>query len=425
MLSLQFIREHEDRVREAMANRRAAPPIDAILELDRERRAALQEIESLRSRRNQLSGEIGQAAASGERQRLIDETRHLSERLGELEPAVRDADERLDALLLQVPNLPDASVPVGRDESGNVETRRWGEPRAFDFEIRPHWDLGERLGILDSERGAKLAGSRFHVLTGQGAALSRALAAFMLDLHVYEHGYTEIAPPYLVKPEIMVGTGQLPKFADEAYWLERDDLYLIPTAEVPLTNLHRGEILEPDALPIRYCAFTACFRREAGAAGRDTRGLIRAHQFDKVEMVKLVRPEDASAELEAMVQDAGDVLEQLGLAYRVIVLCTGDLGFAMAKTYDLEVWMPGQDRYVEISSCSMAADFQARRADLKFRPSVGARADYVHTLNGSGLAVGRTLAAVLETYQREDGTVEVPEVLRPYLHGRAELTGRS
>lgn len=424
MLSLQFIREHEDRVRLAMANRSVEPPIDEILELDRGRRQALQGIESFRAQRNQLGGQIGRTADPADRQRLVDRTRDLSARIGELEPVVKEADERLEALLLQIPNLPDASVPVGRDETENVEVRRWGEPREFDFRIRPHWDLGEELGILDSERGAKLAGSRFHVLAGQGAALSRALASFMVDLHVREHGYIEIAPPYLVKPEIMVGTGQLPKFADEAYWLERDDLYLIPTAEVPVTNLHRGEILDSEALPIRYCAFTPCFRREAGAAGRDTRGLIRAHQFDKVEMVKLVRPADSWAELELMVQDAGDVLERLGLPYRVIVLCTGDLGFAMAKTYDLEVWMPGQGRYVEISSCSMAGDFQARRADLKFRPSAGARVEFVHTLNGSGLAVGRALAAVLETYQREDGTVEVPEVLRPYLGGRIEVTGR-
>ncbi|MSQ23478.1 MAG: serine--tRNA ligase [Chloroflexi bacterium] len=421
MLSLQFIREHETRVREAMAHRHADPPLDEILEVDRHRREMLQEVEALRGQRNQLTAQISAVREPETRQRLIDQTRELSTRLNDLEPAAKVADDRLAALLLQVPNLPDDTVPIGRDESENPELRRWGTPRAFDFEVRPHWEIGESLGIIDSERGAKLAGSRFQVLMGNGAALSRALIAFMLDLHIREHDYIEIAPPYLVRPEIMVGTGQLPKFADEAYYLERDDLYLIPTAEVPVTNLHRGEILEPGSLPIRYCAYTPCFRREAGAAGRDTRGLIRVHQFDKVEMVKLVRPEESAAELENMVADATEVLERLGLPYRVIVLCTGDLGFAMAKTYDLEVWMPGQDRYVEISSCSMAGDFQARRADIKFRPSVGAHVDYVHTLNGSGLAVGRTMAAILETYQREDGSVEVPEALRPFLGGKTEL----
>ncbi len=331
---------------------------------------------------------------------------------------------RLDALLLQVPNTPHSSVPVGQDESENVEIRRWGTPRSSDFVPRPHWEVGEDLGIIDSERGARLSGSRFNVLTGAGAALSRALGSYMLDLHTREHGYLEVAPPFLVRPEIMVGTGQLPKFADDMYYLERDDMYLIPTAEVPLTNMHRGEILDGDSLPIRYCALSACFRREAGSAGRDTRGLIRVHQFDKVEMVKLAKPDGALDELEAMVNDAERVLQGLGLSYRVIELCTGDLGFSMCKTYDLEVWMPGQDRFVEISSCSMAGEFQARRADIKFRPAAGAHAEYVHTLNGSGLAVGRTMAAVLETYQRADGTVDIPNVLRPFMGGRTEILGR-
>lgn len=423
MLSLQFIREHEDRVRRAMASRHAEPPLDEILELDRQRRTVLQELETLRSQRNQISSRIGSTQDQQARQRLIDQTREFSERLSALEPLEKEIDERLGQLLLQVPNLPDASVPEGEDETENVEVRRWGSPPELDFAPRPHWELGENLGIVDAERGAKLAGSRFHVLAGQGAALSRALVTFMLDLHTREHGYLEIAPPYLVRPEVMVGSGQLPKFADEAYYLERDDLYLIPTAEVPVMNLHRGEILEPGTLALRYCAFSPCFRREAGAAGRDTRGLIRVHQFDKVEMVKLTAPQDSLDELEAMVRDAEAVLQRLGLAYRIIVLCTGDLGFAMAKTYDLEVWMPSQDRFVEISSCSTAGDFQARRADIKYRSAVGAHAEYVHTLNGSGLAVGRTIAAILENYQREDGTIVVPEALRPFLGGRAELTG--
>jgi seryl-tRNA synthetase len=423
VLSLQFIREHEGLVREAMEKRRADPPLDELLELDRRRREMLQELETLRAQRNQISGQIG-AAAGDQRQALIDQTRDLSTSISGLEPAVKELDERLDALLLQVPNLPHPSVPVGKDETENVEVRTWGTLRASDFVPRPHWEIGEQLGIIDSERGAKLAGSRFHVLAGAGAALSRALIAYMLDLHTREHGYLEIAPPYLVRPEVMVGTGQLPKFGEDAYYLERDDLYLIPTAEVPVTNLHRGEIIEPDVLPLRYCAYTACFRREAGAAGRDTRGLIRVHQFDKVEMVKIASPEQAAAELEAMVENAEHVLQGLGLSYRVIELCTGDLGFAMCKTYDLEVWMPGQDRFVEISSCSMAGDFQARRADIKFRAAAGSHAEYVHTLNGSGLAVGRTIAALLETYQREDGSVDLPNVLRPYMGGQAEITHR-
>jgi seryl-tRNA synthetase len=365
------------------------------------------------------------AAASAEtKAALVDETRGMSQRIAELEPRQKDFDERLDALLLQVPNPPHESVPVGRDESENVEVRRWGTLRSSDFVPKPHWEIGEELGIIDAERGARLAGSRFHVLAGVGAALSRALASYMLDMHTREHGYLEIAPPYLVRPEIMTGTGQLPKFAEDAYYLERDDLYLIPTAEVPVTNMHRGEILDAEMLPVKYCAYSACFRREAGAAGRDTRGLIRVHQFDKVEMVKLAKPDQALDELEAMVQDAERVLQGLGLSYRIIELCTGDLGFAMCKTYDLEVWMPGQDRFVEISSCSMAGDFQARRADIKFRPAAGAHAEYVHTLNGSGLAIGRTIAAILETFQRENGTVDIPTVLRPFMGGRSEIIGR-
>jgi seryl-tRNA synthetase len=421
VLSLQLIREHEERVREAMRARNAETPLELILQVDRRRREILKELEGLRSERNQRSSRIGGAKDPAVRQQLIDETRGMSARIGELEPEVKGLEEDLENLLLQLPNLPDPSVPIGPDESGNVEVRRWGEPRAFGFEALPHWDVGERLGIIDFERGARLAGSRFSALVGMGAQLSRALIAFMLELHTTEHGYTEIAPPYLVKPEILYGTGQLPKFQDDLYQLTNDDLYLIPTAEVPVTNLHRQEIIEPGALPYYYCAHTPCFRREAGAAGRDTRGLIRVHQFDKVEMVKLTTPEQSLAELEAMVKNAEAVLQRLELPYRVVELCTGDLGFSASKTYDLEVWMPGQARYVEISSCSTCADFQARRADIKYRPAVGAHADYVHTLNGSGLAVGRTLAAILETYQRPDGGIAIPPALRPYLGGRSEV----
>lgn len=421
MLSLQFIREHEARVRESLAQRGVDAPLDRILELDGRRRSALQELEALRSQRNERSAQIGGTQDPGERQRLIDDTRALSARIAELEPGLRDVEQQLDSLLLQVPNVPDPSVPVGRDESENPEVRRWGDQPEFDFDPRAHWDIGEQLGIIDSPRGAKLAGSRFHVLARQGALLSRALIAFMLDLHTREHGYAEMAPPYLVLPEVMVGSGQLPKFADEAYHLERDDLYLIPTAEVPLINLHRGEILEPDTLPLRYCAYSPCFRREAGAAGKETRGLIRVHQFDKVEMIQFVAPEDSLMQLEAVVSDAEDVLQRLGLPYRVLLHCTGDLPFALVKSYDLDVWMPGQDRYVEISSCSSAGDFQARRADIKFRRTPTSHAEYVHTLNGSGLAVGRTIAAVLENYQRADGSVAVPAALQPYMGGAEEI----
>jgi seryl-tRNA synthetase len=421
VLSIQFIREHEGQVRDAMRDRHAATPLDEILRVDAQRRELLKELEALRGERNQRSSRIGGEKDPALRQQLIEETRGMSARIGELEPEVKGLEEQLEALLLQMPNLPDPSVPVGADETENVEVRRWGEPPAFDFTPLPHWDVGERLGIIDFERGARLAGSRFSALIGPGAALSRALISFMLELHTGEHGYTEVAPPYLVKPEVLYGTGQLPKFQDDLYRIANEDLYLIPTAEVPVTNLHRDEILEPGQLPLHYCAHTPCFRREAGAAGRDTRGLIRVHQFDKVEMVKLTAPEQSLAELESMVGNAEAVLQGLELPYRVIVLCTGDLGFSARKTYDLEVWMPGQDRYVEISSCSTCGDFQARRADIKYRPAVGAHADYVHTLNGSGLAVGRTLAAILETYQRADGGLDVPVALRPYLGGRAEL----
>ena len=421
MLTAQFIREHEDLVRQAMANRHADTPLDRVLDLDRRRRETLQELEGLRGERNQRSARIG-AATAPERQALIDETRAMSARIAELEPVAREIDAELEDLLLQMPNIPDESVPVGMDAEDNVEVRRWGELASFDFPPRPHWEIGEGLGIVDFERGAKLAGARFEALVGHGAALSRALATLMLDMHIWEHGYTEIAPPYLVKPEVMLGTGQLPKFGEDAYFLERDDLYLIPTAEVPVTNLHREEILEGDRLPLRYTAHSACFRREAGAAGRDTRGLIRRHQFEKVEMVKLTAPEESLPELESMVENAEAVLKRLGLTYRVVLLCTGDMGFTSRKTYDLEVWMAGEKRYVEISSCSDCGDFQARRADIKFRRGPGAHAEYVHTLNGSGLAIGRTMAAVLERYQREDGSVEVPKALQPYMGGLAFMT---
>ncbi|HEY8498437.1 MAG TPA: serine--tRNA ligase, partial [Limnochordales bacterium] len=329
----------------------------------------------------------------------------------------RQLERRLEELLLSIPNLPHQSVPYGQSEADNVEVRRWGEPRRFGFEPRPHWEIGERLGILDFARGAKVAGTRFYVLRGWGARLERALINFMLDVHTREHGYEEVFPPFLVNRESMVGTAQLPKFADDMFKVEGMEYYLIPTAEVPVTNLLRDEVLDASQLPIKYVAYSACFRKEAGAAGRDTRGLIRVHQFNKVELVKFVLPETSYDELESLVEDATDILRRLELPYRVSQMCTADVGFAAAKKYDPEVWMPSYGRYVEISSCSNFEDFQARRANIRFRRQPGARPEYVHTLNGSGLAVGRTVAAILENYQNEDGTVTVPEVLRPYLGG--------
>jgi seryl-tRNA synthetase len=426
MLSLQFIREHPDVVREGIAKKGMDAPLDEILELDKRWRAIQSELESLKAQRNQLQAEIGRQKDPVQRQAAINATRGLSARIRELEPEADALRARLDELLLLVPNLPHASVPVGSDESANVVVRRWGEPRRFDFPPRHHADLGEELGLIDFQRGAKLSGTRFSVLCGAGARLARALITFMLDLHTTEHGYREVYPPYLVRASTMVGTGQLPKFAADMYRTEateeQEALYLIPTAEVPVTNLHAGEILEPGSLPIYYVAYSACFRREAGAAGRETRGLIRVHQFDKVELVKLVEPETSYDELERLVRDAEAVLQRLELPYQVRLLCTGDMSFASAKTYDPEVWMPSLGRYVEVSSCSNFEDFQARRIGLQYRPAVGARARYLHTLNGSGLAVGRTLAAILENYQQADGSVIVPRALRPYMGGLERIT---
>ncbi|MCS6802232.1 MAG: serine--tRNA ligase [Chloroflexota bacterium] len=412
MLPLAYLREHADAVRTMLAHRGTDAPLDRILALDERRRAIIAENEALKQRRNEVSRQIGR-----DKERLAalrDEMRRVGDRIKALDDEQRAIEAELDDLLLRVPNVPHSSVPIGATAEDNVVVRVWGERPTFPFPPRPHWEIGEALGILDLPRAAKISGSRFVLLRGAGAALERALITFMLDVHIREHGYTEVWPPYLVEPKAMVGTGQLPKFAGDFYQTQ-DGLSLIPTAEVPVTNLHREEILEPGTLPIRYVAFTPCFRTEAGSAGRDTRGMIRVHQFDKVELVKFVVPETSYDELESLTRDAEAILQRLGLHYRTVVLCTGDLGFASAKTYDLEVWMPGQDRYVEISSCSNFEAFQARRARIQFRRDAGARAEYVHTLNGSGLAVGRTLAAVLETYQQPDGSVLVPEALRPYL----------
>lgn len=418
MLDLKLIRTNPDLVREALRRRHEEAPLEALLAQDEERRRLLAEVESLKAARNRTSEEIAARKKRGEETGdLIARMRQVSDRIQELDAKVRMVEEQIHTLLLAIPNLPHPSVPEGRDERDNVEIRRWGEPRRFDFEPLPHWELGARLGLLEFERAAKISGARFAVFTGLGARLLRALANFMLDLHVNEHGYREVFPPFLVNSASMTGTGQLPKFAEDAFKVDGQDLWLIPTAEVPVTNLHRDEILDAKDLPIYYVGYSSCFRSEAGSYGRDTRGLIRMHQFEKVELVKFVRPETSYEELEKLVHDAEDVLQRLGLPYRVLLMCTGDLGFAQTKKYDPEVWMPSYGRYVEISSCSNFEDFQARRANIRFRPQPGARPEYVHTLNGSGLAIGRTLAALLENYQQADGSVVIPEPLRPYMGG--------
>jgi len=421
MVSLKLIREHPEIIREALQKRGQTAPIDEILELDEKRRQLLAESETLRSKRKRVSGQIAKMREKPES--LIAEMRQVGDRIKALESELAEVEEKLNYLLLLVPNIPHSSLPVGPDATANVIVREWGTPRQFDFLPLPHWELGERLGIVDFERGAKLAGARSYVLLGNGARLERALIEFMLDMHTNRHGYVEVDVPYLVKREIMVGTGQLPKFEADMYRDDTEDLFMIPTAEVPVTNLHREEILEPGVLPLYYVSYTACFRREAGAAGRETRGLIRVHQFDKVELVKFVEPETSYDELEKLVADAEDVLKALEIPYRTVLLSTGDLGFASAKTYDLEVWFPGLDRWVEISSCSNFEDFQARRASIRYRPARGERPEFVHTLNGSGLAVGRAMAAVMENYQQADGSIVVPQVLRPYMRGIEVITG--
>ena len=415
MLSIQFIREHVDLVRTALRNRREDAPIDEILALDERRRALLQRVEAARGRRNTVSREISRTkekppALIAEMRALGDEIKRMEADLAEIEPALQD-------LLLRVPNIPHLSVPIGEDESDNQVVRTWGEAPQFDFEPRAHWEIGELLGIVDFERAAKVSGSRFYALKGLGARLERALIAFMIDLHTGEHGYTEVAPPYLVTRDAMIGTAQLPKFTEDMYHCTVDDVFLIPTAEVPVTNLHRHEILEPGTLPLNYVAYSPCFRREAGSARRGPRGLVRLPPLDQGAAVKFVEPATSYDELERLVRNAETVLERLGLPYQTKLMCTADVGFAAAKKYDPEVWMPSRAQYVEISSCSNFEAFQARRARIQYRPEPGAPAEYVHTLNGSGLAVGRTMAALLENYQRRDGSITVPEALHPYLGG--------
>jgi seryl-tRNA synthetase len=416
MLDMRFIRENPEILEESMKKRDMKSPIEKFKELDDKRRDLLYEAEQLKHKRNVNSDKIGELKRNGEdASDLISEMQDVSNRIKELDQKVSDVEEKLNDLLLAIPNIPHESVPVGTDEEDNKEVRKWGEPRKFDFEYKAHWDIGEDLDILDFERGGKVTGTRFTFLKGAAARLERALINFMLSLHTDEHGYKEVFPPFIANADSMTGTGQLPKFKKDMFKLEGLDYYLIPTAEVPVTNLYRDEILDVEQLPEYLTAYSACFRAEAGAHGRDTRGIIRQHQFNKVEMVKFVKPEDSYDELEKITADAEDVLQKLGLPYRVVSLCTGDLTFSSAKTYDLEVWMPAYDTYREISSCSNFEDFQARRAGIRYRPEPNASTKFVHTLNGSGLAIGRTLAAILENYQNEDGTVTVPEVLRPFM----------
>jgi len=423
MLDVKLLREDLTRVKERMATRGAAVDWDEFVALDRERRDALSNIERLKEKKNRLSGEIGKLKKSGgDAAAQMREVEAVSAAIRDGEAPLADVEARFESFMLTLPNLPHGSVKIGNNESENREVRCWGEPPQFDFEAQNHWDIGEALGILDFERAAKITGARFTVYRGAGAKLERALINFMLDLHTGENGYQEMLPPALVNRASLVGTGQLPKFEEDLFHLAPGDYFLIPTAEVPLTNLHRDEIVERDELPIKYVAYTPCFRSEAGSYGKDVRGLIRQHQFNKVEMVKFSEPETSYDELEKMVQNAEEVLKRLGLPYRVVELCTGDMGFQSAKTYDLEVWLPGQNMYREISSCSNCEEFQARRANIRYRKDKKGRPLFVHTLNGSGLAVGRTLVAVLENYQQKDGSVVIPEVLRPYLGGLARIS---
>jgi seryl-tRNA synthetase len=421
MLDLRYLREHADDVRQRFATLYTDVPLDDMLALDARHRALLTEVEEARAARNAGSKAVSQTKDHAERNQRIAAMRELGDRLTTLERDLDAVKARLDAALLELPNLPDPDVPVGRDEAENVVLRHWGERRQFDFTPQPHWDLGPALGMIDFDRGVKISGSRFYVLKGIGARLQRAIIAWMLDLHINQQGYTEIYPPYLVRTEMLVGTGQLPKFADNQYHDESSDLWLIPTAEVPLTNMHREEILDPGTLPLNYVAYTACFRREQFSGGRDTRGIKRGHQFDKVEMVKFVEPERSDDELTLLVQQAADVLEALAIPYRVVQMCTGDLSFTAAKKLDLEAWAPGCGEWLEVSSCSNFRDFQARRANIRYRPTDGARPAYVHTLNGSGLALPRTLIAIMENYQQADGSIVIPTVLRPYLGGLAQI----
>ena len=424
MLDMRYVRDNLEEVKKALKNRGLEISLEEFARKENKRRAVLTLLSLQRQRRNALSEEVGKKKKTGmneEAQPLIDQVKEINFEIKQLEAHLEQYDPWVRDFLLGLPNLPDASVPVGESEADNPVIKTWGEARQFNFEPKAHWDLGEALGILDFERAAKIAGARFALLKGAGSLMERALINFMLDLHTRKHGYTEVWPPFITNAEAMKGTGQLPKFADDLFKLEGWDYYLAPTAEVPVTNIHRQEILLEQELPIKYTAYTPCFRSEAGSYGKDVRGLIRQHQFDKVELVKFTTPQTSYDELELLLQDAEEVLQELGLHYRVVILCTGDLGFAAAKTYDLEVWLPGQELYREISSCSNFTDYQARRAEIRFKRTGAKGTELVHTLNGSGLAVGRTMVAILENYQQEDGSVIIPEKLRPYMGGMEKI----
>jgi seryl-tRNA synthetase len=435
MIDLAFVRANLALVEEKLRSRGADPTVALANfgEVDRERREAITQVETLKAQRNKLTEEIAKLRREGSDATLqTEQTRALKTEVETLEAGAATADERLREMMQTLPNLPQDDIPVGKDEHGNREEKRWGKRPAFDFPAKPHWEIGEALGILDFNRAAKISGSRFVVHFGQGARLERALANFMIDLHTSEHGYTEVLPPYMVNSKSLFGTGQLPKFADDLFHCDdkgsyepgkyqESDHWLIPTAEVPVTNLFRDETLEDAQLPVSFCAYTPCFRSEAGSYGKDVRGMIRQHQFQKVELVKFARPEDSNAEHERLTRHAETVLERLGLPYRRMLLCTGDMGFSAAKTYDLEVWLPGQELYREISSCSNFEAFQARRANIRYRPAGAKRSEFLHTLNGSGLAVGRTYLAILENYQQADGSVKIPEALVPYMNGETVI----
>ncbi|NOX97344.1 MAG: serine--tRNA ligase [Nitrospirae bacterium] len=423
MLDLKFIRENVPVVKESLNNRNTEVEIDKLLQLDKERRDLLAQVEELKHQRNVVSETIGKLKKAGKEAREeLREMKAVAQKIKEFDAKVGQLNEKIREKSLLIPNIPHKTVPVGKSPRDNVEVRQWGQQPRFDFSPRSHWDLAGDLGIIDFPRASKLSGSHFALYRGWGARLERALISFMLDLHTQKHGYTEISPPFIVKRECMVGTGQLPKLEEDMYRCEEDDFFLIPTAEVPLTNMHREEILKSEDLPLYYCAYTPCFRREAGSYGKDTRGLVRIHQFDKVELVKFVPPQDSGEELEKLVRDAEEVLQALGLHYRVLSLCTADISFAAAKCYDIEVWAPGERRYLEVSSCSSFGDFQARRAQIRYRPPGGTKAEFVHTLNGSGVALPRAVVAILETYQQKDGSVIIPEPLRPYMGGTEKIS---
>jgi len=422
MIDLKLLRDNPDAVRKAMQSRGAAVDIDGLLRADAERRELVFAADGLKARRNEVSQKIAQLKkAGGKADELIEEMRSAGEQIAALDARIREKDDEIRAIWLTIPNIPHSSTPLGTSERDNREVRRWGEPPRFDFEPLSHADLGERLGLLDFERAAKIAGARFTLSFGTGAQLERALMNFMLDLHTREHGYTEVLPPFLVNIDSMIGTGQFPKFAGDYFVCKPDDYVLVPTAEVPVTNIYRGEIIDETLLPIRLTAYTPCFRREAGAYGKDTRGMIRVHQFNKVELVKFCRPEESYDEHEKLTRDAEEVLQLLEIPYRVMLLSTGDLGDAAAKCYDLEAWIPSQKTYREISSCSNFDDYQARRANIRYRPKDG-KPRFVHTINGSGLAIGRSVVAIMENFQQADGTILVPPKLRPYMNGLERLT---